>query len=72
MKACPTKVMWHLPIIPRFKRLFSIKEVAKNLNWHVDGRKCDNFLRHLVDSPQWKKIDETFPKFDAEPRNLRL
>jgi len=27
----PTKVMWYLPIVPRFKRLFSIKEDAKNL-----------------------------------------
>ena len=27
----PTKVMWYLPIIPRFKRLFFIKEDAKNL-----------------------------------------
>ena len=25
----PAKVMWYLPIIPRFKRLFSIKEDAK-------------------------------------------
>ena len=68
----PTEVMWYLPIIPRFKRLFSIKEYAKNLKWHFDGRKCDNFLRHLVDSLQWKKIDETFPNFGAEPRNLRF
>ncbi|XP_027936218.1 uncharacterized protein LOC114191244 [Vigna unguiculata] len=68
----PAKVMWYLPIIPRFKRLFSIKEDAKNLKWHVDGRKCDNLLRHPADSPQWKKIDETYPEFGAEPRNLRL
>jgi len=36
------------------------------------GRKCDNILRHPVDSPQWKKIDETCPKFGVEQRNLRL
>ena len=68
----PAKMMWYLPIIPRFKLLFSIKKDAKNLKWHVDGRKCDNLLRHPADSPQWKKIDETFPKFGAEPKNLRL
>ena len=45
----PAKVMWYLPIIHKFKRLFSIKEDAKNLKWHVDGRKCDNLLRH----PWW-------------------
>ena len=68
----PAKVMWYLPIIPRVKQWFSIKEDAKNLKWHVDGRKCDNLLWHPVDSPQWKKIDETFPYFGAESRNLRL
>jgi len=51
-------------IIPRFKRLFFIKEDAKNLKWHVDGRKHDNLLRYPTDSPQWKKIDETFPELN--------
>ncbi|XP_047153067.1 uncharacterized protein LOC124824653 [Vigna umbellata] len=46
----PAKVMWYLPIVPRLKRLFSVKEDAKNLMWHVDGRKCDNLLRHPNDS----------------------
>ncbi|WVZ04974.1 hypothetical protein V8G54_018320 [Vigna mungo] len=68
----PGKVMWYLPIIPRFKRMFSIKEDAKNLKWNVLGRKCDNLHRHPADSPQWKKIDETFPEFGVNPRNLRL
>ena len=27
----PAKVLWYLPIIPRFKRLFSIPKDAKNL-----------------------------------------
>jgi len=68
----PTKVMWYLPIIPRFKQLFSIKENAQKLKWYVDGRKCDNLLRHPTDYPQWKKIDEIFLEFGAELRNLRL
>ncbi|WVZ02173.1 hypothetical protein V8G54_022979 [Vigna mungo] len=68
----PSKVMWYLPIIPRFKRMFSVKEDAKNIKWHVLGRNCDNLLRHPADSPQWKKIDETFLEFGADPINLRL
>nr|KYP59289.1 hypothetical protein KK1_014721 [Cajanus cajan] len=68
----PAKVLWYLPIIHRFKRLFAIKKDAKNLTWHENGRKCDNFLRHPADSPQWKRIDETFPKFGVESRNLRI
>ena len=45
------KVFWYLPIIPKFKQLFVIKENAKNLRLHANGRKFDNLLRHLVDSP---------------------
>ncbi|XP_021859270.1 uncharacterized protein [Spinacia oleracea] len=68
----PAKVMWYFPIIPRFRRLFSILEEAKNLTWHTDGREKDGMLRHPADSPQWVKIDKDFPDFGVEPRNLRL
>nr|KYP57386.1 hypothetical protein KK1_003647 [Cajanus cajan] len=68
----PAMVLWYLPIIPRFKRLFAIKEDAKNLTWHENGRKVDKFLRHPTDSPQWKRIDKTFPEFGVESRNLRI
>ena len=47
----PTKVYWYLPIIPRFKRLFTNADDAKNLRWHVDDRIIDGLLRHPTDSP---------------------
>ena len=34
-------VLWYLPIIKRFKRLFANANDAKNLTWHADERKCD-------------------------------
>ncbi|CAO2827403.1 unnamed protein product [Amaranthus hypochondriacus] len=69
----PAKVMWYFPIIPRFRRLYGVAEDAKNLTWHVDReKKGDGKLRHPVDSPQWIKIDNKFPEFKCEPRNLRL
>ncbi|XP_006586481.1 uncharacterized protein [Glycine max] len=68
----PAKVCWHLPIIPRFKRLFAIAHDASNLKWHAADRINDGFLRHSADSPQWKTIDHLYPEFGAEPRNLRL
>lgn len=51
-KETPTKVLWYLPIIPRFRRLFSEENNAKLLRWHADERKKDGMLRHPVDSPQ--------------------
>ena len=42
----PTKVLWYLPIIPRFRRLFSDKNNAKLLICHVDERKKDGILHN--------------------------
>ncbi|GAU44823.1 hypothetical protein TSUD_400420 [Trifolium subterraneum] len=71
-KGSPAKVVWYLPIIPRFKRLFANANDAKNLRWHAEERKCDGQIRHVADSLQWKKIDSLFPNFGKESRNLRL
>ncbi|XP_074278314.1 uncharacterized protein LOC141601906 [Silene latifolia] len=66
------KVLWYLPIIPRLIRLFSIKSDAKHLRWHAEGRKKDGKHRHPADSPQWEIVDDKYPEFKNEVRNLRL
>ncbi|XP_021729883.1 uncharacterized protein LOC110696857 [Chenopodium quinoa] len=71
-KRSPAKVLWYLPIIPRFRRLFSDEKTAKLLRWHADGRKKDGLMRHPADSPQWRNIDRKFKDFGEEDRNLRL
>ncbi|XP_019197730.1 PREDICTED: uncharacterized protein LOC109191558 [Ipomoea nil] len=71
-KSPPAKLLWYLPVIPRFKRLFANAKDAKNLQWHASGRKEDGKLRHPADSPQWKNINKKFSDFGAENRNLRL
>ncbi|XP_028758521.1 uncharacterized protein LOC114717527 [Neltuma alba] len=71
-KGPPAKVLWYLPIIPRFKRLFANANEAKKLRWHVEERKTDGMLRHPADSSQWKRFNQLFSEFSNEPRNLRL
>jgi len=68
----PSKVVWYLPIIPRFKCMFTSPTDAKNLRWHADERKCDGLVCHPRDSVQWTNIDKQFPTFGNESRNLRL
>jgi len=68
----PAKVLWYIPPILRFKRLFRNAEHAKNLTWHVDRRINDGMLRHPADAPQWKTIDRLYPEFSQDARNLRL
>jgi len=68
----PSKVVWYLPIIPRFKHMLENPTNAKNLRWHTNEQICDGLVRHPVDFVQWKNIDKEFPTFGNESRNLRL
>jgi len=71
-KLAPIKVVWYLPIIPRFRRMYHNAQDAKNLRWHSEERICDGKLRHPAYSPQWAKVDHDYPNFGKEPRNLHL
>ncbi|KAL5554309.1 hypothetical protein UlMin_041710 [Ulmus minor] len=71
-KSVPAKVIWYIPPIPRFRRLFRNDAHAKNLTWHATGRIKDGMLRHPADAPQWKTIDILYPEFGKDSRNLRL
>ena len=70
-KGPPAKVLWYLPIIPRFKRLFANGDDTKDLTWHTNGRNCDGMLHHPTDSSQWK-INRLYSNFKKEARNLML
>ncbi|KAI5316905.1 hypothetical protein L3X38_036612 [Prunus dulcis] len=68
----PAKVVWYFPPIPRFKRMFQSHETAKSLTWHAARKSIDGQMSHPADSPSWKLLDDKWPKFGNEPRNLRL
>ena len=68
----PAKVLWYFPIVPRLKRMYGNKDIAKLCTWHDDERIKDKKLRHPADAPQWMKIDLEYPEFSEEPRNLRF
>ena len=67
------KVMRYFPVTPRLKRLYSSRYNAEDMRWHYSKRpKEDGVLRHPADSKAWKHLDELYPSFAAEPRNVRL
>ncbi|CAL2249584.1 unnamed protein product [Prunus armeniaca] len=68
----PAKVVWYFPPIPRFKRMFRSHETAKSLTWHAARKSIDGYMSHPADSPSWKLLDDKWPEFGNEPRNLRL
>ncbi|RVW18016.1 hypothetical protein CK203_112664 [Vitis vinifera] len=71
-KRIPAKVLWYFPPIPRFKRMFQSPKIAKDLKWHAKGRENDGKLRHPVDSPTWQLVNQMWPEFASDCRNLRL
>ena len=68
----PAKVMWYFPPIARFERMFKSEETAKSLTWHANERVIDDKLRHPADSKAWKEVENRWPEFASESRNLRL
>jgi hypothetical protein len=68
----PAKVLWYIPPIPRFNRLFRNPKHAKSLLWHDEERIKDGKLRHPADSPSWHKVDDMWSVMKEDARNLRL
>ncbi|XP_022850555.1 uncharacterized protein LOC111372431 [Olea europaea var. sylvestris] len=71
-KGIPAKVLRHFPIIPRFRRMFRSPDKAEQLTWHLTHKSQDGKMRHPVDSLAWERIDQKWPHFASEPRNLKL
>ncbi|KAI5337493.1 hypothetical protein L3X38_016764 [Prunus dulcis] len=52
--------------------MFQSHETAKSLTWHAARKSIDGQMSHPADSPSWKLLDDKWPEFGKEPRNLRL
>ncbi|XP_074359908.1 uncharacterized protein LOC141700032 [Apium graveolens] len=68
----PAKVLWYFLLIPRIRNLFNTPQIANNMTWHETEREHDGKLRHPTDSQTWKNVDQEWPDFASESRNLRL
>ena len=52
--------------------MFQSPQIAENLSWHANDQIKDGKLRRPVDSPAWHLVDNKWPDFGQEPRNLQL
>ncbi|XP_004305626.1 PREDICTED: uncharacterized protein LOC101314976 [Fragaria vesca subsp. vesca] len=68
----PAKVLRYFPIIPKIKRMFLSASNSELLTWHSTHHSQDGMMRHPVDSIQWRTVDQKWPSFASEPRNLRF
>ena len=72
LEGVPAKVLWYFPLIPRLRNLFNTEHIAKNMTWHDTERQKAGKMRHPADSKQWKDVDQKWPEFASESRNLLL
>ena len=68
----PVKVLRHFPLIPRLQRMFQTPIQAAFQTYHWLKRSTDGMQRMAADSRQWALIDEEYPDFASEHRNIRL
>ncbi|XP_048502675.1 uncharacterized protein LOC109135778 [Beta vulgaris subsp. vulgaris] len=68
----PRLVLRHFPLVPRLQRLFMSSRIAKHMRWHNERRVDEDILRHPADSMAWKHLDDLYPEFKADARNVRL
>lgn len=50
--------------------MFRCPELTKHMRWHSANHSQDRKMRSVVDSKQWQFIDEHFPLFSMENRNI--
>ncbi|KAK2648707.1 hypothetical protein Ddye_016196 [Dipteronia dyeriana] len=71
-KGVHAKVLRYFPIILRFRRMSRSVEMTNDLTWHFTHKSQDGKIWHPVESPAWESIDDRWPCFALEPRNMRL
>lgn len=52
--------------------MFNSPELAEQLTWHSTHHSQDGKMRHPVDSVTWNVIEQKWPNFAVDPRNLRF
>lgn len=72
MRIVPSKIENILEYLSHSIVLYRCPLIAKHMRWHVEGKSNDGLCRGTVDSLAWSHIDNTWPLFAQEARNVRL
>lgn len=71
-KQVARKVLIYLPLAPRLQRLYMSRKTADDMTWHYRTQTDDGWMTHPRDGQAWKHLDDSYPEFAAEPRNVRI
>ena len=69
----PTRVLRHLPFLPRIQRLFMTEESAKQMTWHKDGKWYNpGKMVHPSNAKAWTYFNDKHRDKADEARNVRV
>jgi hypothetical protein len=65
-----TKNLHHFSIIPCLIRFYWSLAISKLSVWHHGNKSTDGLVRHVADSKAWMHIDNNWPDFAIDPKNI--
>ncbi len=68
----PWKVLRHFSLTFQLERMYSIRTQVEFMIWHANNQSRDGLVCQAANSKQWEVIDQKWPSFGNEPRNVRL
>ena len=68
----PVRVLRFFSLIKRLQRLFRCPKLSKHMKWHSTNHSDDGKMRSVVDSEQWRFIEDKYPSFYRDVRNVRM
>jgi hypothetical protein len=72
-KRSARKIQRYFPVIPQLQRLYMTESASSLMRCHKrDGLVSDEKMRRPVDSRAWKHVDNLYPEFASDPRNVWL
>ena len=71
-KKVPHKVLCYIPIIPCLQQLFRCNNIVQFMDYHARNISQDDVIRMPTDSSAFRDMEEKWPHFKEEPRNLRI
>jgi hypothetical protein len=67
------KQLCYMPLTPIMKWLFISKKTARHMRWRQEGvRENDQVMVHPSDSEAWRALDDFYPDFTRDARNVRI
>ena len=66
------KVLRYIPIIPCLQRLFQCKNIAQFMDYHAQNKSQCGIIRMPADGSAFRDMEEKWPHFEEQPRNLSI